>query len=174
MACPEGIQTCNMKNRDIYWRRYKIQKSLYIGQWHHSSLQSRLLGDLTQFSLLPSATPLYFPEPHRWSDISSLSKVILVLVKARSHSVPNVGCRGTESHGWFDVSPKNSARDNEVWAGALLWWSYQSLLVAHSCGRLNHLNSFCGGMFKLNTQPFWMWWPQSTHIHSSAPTAPIY
>ena len=31
--CIEGIQQCNMKNRDIYWRRYKIQETLYIGQW---------------------------------------------------------------------------------------------------------------------------------------------
>ena len=28
---PEGIQPCNMKNRDIYWRRYKIQEPLYTG-----------------------------------------------------------------------------------------------------------------------------------------------
>ena len=32
-----------MKNRDIYWR-YKIQETLYIGQWHISPLQSRHLG----------------------------------------------------------------------------------------------------------------------------------
>ena len=35
-------------------------------------------------------------------------------------------------------------------AGTLLWWSCQSP-VAHSCGLLNHPNSFQGGMFKLNT-----------------------
>ena len=33
-----------MKNRDIYWRRYKIQEKLYIGQWRLSPLQSRYLG----------------------------------------------------------------------------------------------------------------------------------
>ena len=27
-----GIQPCNMENRDIYWRRYGIQETLYIGQ----------------------------------------------------------------------------------------------------------------------------------------------
>ena len=37
--------------------------------------------------------------------------VILVLGKARNHRVPNLGCRGAESPGWFDVSPKNSAWD---------------------------------------------------------------
>ena len=36
----------------------------------------------------------------------------------------------------------------DAWAGALSWWSCQSP-VAHSCGLLNHLNSFCGGMFIL-------------------------
>ena len=30
---------------------------------------------------MPSAAPLYFPEFHRWSEISFLSKVILVLGK---------------------------------------------------------------------------------------------
>ena len=38
-----------------------------------------------------------------------------------------------------------------AWAGALLWWSGQSL-VAHSCGLLSHPNSFHGGMFKLNAK----------------------
>ena len=33
----------------------------------------------------------------------------------------------------------------------LSWWSCQSP-VAHSCGLLNHPNSFCGGMFKLITK----------------------
>ena len=40
-----------------------------------------------------------------------LSKVVLVLGKARSHRVPNVGCRGAELRGWFDVSPNNSSGD---------------------------------------------------------------
>ena len=31
--CPESIQPFNMKTRDIYWRRYKIQEMLYVGQW---------------------------------------------------------------------------------------------------------------------------------------------
>ena len=53
--------------------------------------------DLTQFSQLPSAAPSYFPESYQQFEISSLSKVILVLGKARSHRVPNVGCRGAES-----------------------------------------------------------------------------
>ena len=67
--------------------------------------------NLTQFSQLPSIAPLYFPESQWWSEMSFLSKVILVLGKTRSHRVPNLGCRETESPGWLDVSPKNSAQD---------------------------------------------------------------
>ena len=35
--------------------------------------------------------------------------------------------------------------------GVFSWWSCQSL-AAHSCGLLNHLNSFRRGMFKLNAK----------------------
>ena len=115
-----------MKNRDIYWRRYKIQETLYRGQWRLGLLQSRHLGithssPIISFSVqntlqnplleLPSAAPLYFLESHWWSEISSLSKVILVLGKVRSHRAPNMGCTGSESPWWFDVSPKNSSWD---------------------------------------------------------------
>ena len=93
--CPEGIQPCNMKNRDIFWRTYKIQETLYIGQWCLSSLQSRLLGP-QQFFQLPSAAPFK-------GDFS--------LGKTRSHRAPNLGSRGAESPGWFDVLLKNSAQD---------------------------------------------------------------
>ena len=37
--------------------------------------------------------------------------MILALGKTRSHRVPNLGCRGAEIPGRFDVSPKNSAQD---------------------------------------------------------------
>ena len=103
-----------------------IQETLYIGQWCLSSLQSRRLGtshsssrisstvqNTLQKPLLesPPVAPLYFPESHWQSEISSLSKAILVLVKARSCRAPNLGCSGDESPGWFDVSPKTSAGD---------------------------------------------------------------
>ena len=60
---------------------------------------------------MESAAPSYFPGSHQLSEISSLSKVILVLGKARSIRVRSLGCRGPESPGWFDVSPKSSAWD---------------------------------------------------------------
>ena len=70
-----------------------------------------------QFSQLPAAALLYFPESHWWSEIFSLSKVILVSGKVRSHRTPNMGCRGAESPGWFDVSQNISAHNMmHAWA----------------------------------------------------------
>ena len=125
--CPENIHPCTMKNRGIYWRRYKIQKTLYIGQWHLSPLQSKHVGtshtspsisSTVQSTLqnptleLPSASLSRFSESHHSSEISSLSKVILVLRKSRSVRMTNLGCSRAESLGWFDFdSPKNSALD---------------------------------------------------------------
>ena len=80
-----------MKNRDIYWRRYKIQETLYTGQRRLGPLQH---WDLTQFSQSPSAAPSYFPESQWWFEILSLWKGILVLGKARSCRVQNLGFRG--------------------------------------------------------------------------------
>ena len=42
--CPESIQPCPMKSKDIYGRRHKIQEKLYKGQCHLSPLPSRHLG----------------------------------------------------------------------------------------------------------------------------------
>ena len=100
-VCSEGIQPCNMKNRDLYWRRYKIQETWYIGQWHLSPLQSRHLRISHSSPNRHQLPCCYFPESHQWSEISSLSKMILVLGQARSHRVPNQGCMGAESPGWF-------------------------------------------------------------------------
>ena len=106
---------------------------------------------LTQFSQSPSAAPSYFPEFHWWSEISFFSKVILVLKKARSRRVPNLGCRGTESPGRLDVSPKNSAQD-VMHEREHCCEAANHQLVAHRGGLLNHPNSFHGGMFKLNAK----------------------
>ena len=40
---------------------------------------------------------------------------------------------------------------HDAWVGTLLWWSCQSPVV-HSCGLLNHLDSFSGGMVKRNAK----------------------
>ena len=166
-----------MKSRDIciLIQRYKIQETLYIGQWRLSPLQSGHLGT-SHSSPDCHQPPSYFSESHWWSKISSLSNVILVWGKARSHRAPNLGCRETESPGWFDVSPKSQHK---------MWCRDRCVVVmklpiasAHSCCLLNHLNSSRGGMLiwcrfvALLTQLFWMWWPHTTHAHSTASIAP--
>ena len=105
---------------------------------------------LTHFFRSPSAAPLYFPESHWWSEIFFLSKVILGLGEVRIFRAPNLGYRGAESPGWLDALPKNCTR-RDAWAGMLSWWSCQSP-IDHSCGLLNHPNSFRGGVFKLNAK----------------------
>ena len=95
--------------------------------------------------------------------MSSLSKVILVWGIARHRRAPNLGCRGPESPGWFDVLPKNSAPDvmhEGVCCGDEAANHQLPAFMAteghnhgnHGCGLLNHLNSFHGGMFKLNAE----------------------
>ena len=105
--------------------------------------------DLTQFSQL-SAVLSYFPESHLWSEISSFSKVILVLGKARSLKMPNLGYRGAWVHWVIWCFTKNLCMRRDAWVGMLSGWSCQSL-APHSCGLLSHPNSFHGGTFKPNT-----------------------
>ena len=150
MACPKCIQPCNTKYIDIYWRRYKIQEALHLGQYL-SPLQSRHL-ETTHSSPNRHQLPrcIFLILSHGMKSLPF--QRWLVWGKARSHRAPNLGCRRAESPGWFDVSPKNSAWDMmHEWAGALSWWSCQSP-VAHNCGLLYHPNSLCGGMFKLNAK----------------------
>ena len=104
--------------------------------------------DLTQFSQSPSAAPSYFPESHWWSEISSLSKVILVWGKARNHRLQIY--RGPESPGWFEILPKKLCMGRDAWAGVL--WSNCQSPVAHGCGLLDHPNSLCRGVFKLSAK----------------------
>ena len=150
-ACPESIHPCNMKNRDIYWRRYKIQERLYIGQWCLSPLQSRHHG--TSHSCnhhqLP---PCYFFQNLVDGPKSLPFKGNFSFGRGKSDRAPNLGCREVESPEWFDVSQKNCRRC-DAWAGTLssLWWNCQSP-VAHSCSLLNHLNRFHRGMFKPNAK----------------------
>ena len=49
------------------------------------------------------------------------------------------------------VFAKKLCTRSDAWAGMLSWWSCQSP-VAHSYGLLNHPNSVCGAMFKLNAK----------------------
>ena len=137
--------------------------------------------DLRQFSQSPSALPSYFPEFHRWSEISSHSKVILVLGKARGRSEPNLSCRGAESPEWFDISPKNSARDmmhehvrccdeaaNIQLPIAVAFWIIW-IVSAEEC------SSFTQNLMQIHcsTCSLWVWQPHSTHAHTMASTPPL-
>ena len=143
--------------------------------------------DLTQFSHSPSAALLYLPESHQRSEISSLSKVIIVLGKARSCRAPNLGCRGDESPGWLDVSPKNSAQDvmheqaccrdeaaNHQWPIAVALWIIWIVSV-EECSSLTH-SVILNAMATQNTRSLWRLPPPQpstvkssllTHEHSS-------
>ena len=48
-VCPEGILLCAVKNRDIYWRRCKLQETPYTGQWCLSPFHTRHLGTSHSF-----------------------------------------------------------------------------------------------------------------------------
>ena len=96
-VCLKSIQLYTVKIRHIYWRRYKIQEALGIGQWCLSPLQCRHLG--TSYSS-PNHHQLpccIFLNLINYLKSLSLSEVILLLVKPRSCRAPNLGCRGAES-----------------------------------------------------------------------------
>ena len=137
--------------------RYRKHRTISLWNIGHSlsPLRSRHLG-MSQFSQLLSVTPSYFPESHWWYEISSLLKVMLVLGKARSYRVPNLGCRGLNHLGDLIFHQKFCTRCDS-WVGTLSWWSCQSP-VAHSFSLLKHPSSFHGGVFKLNVKfdPDWL------------------
>ena len=58
--CLECIQPCNMENKDIYWRRHKIQETLYIGQWHLRPHQTKHLGPHTVLPVSISCPLVFF------------------------------------------------------------------------------------------------------------------
>ena len=84
-------KTETMIEEDIKYKKHYIQDN-------DASVPFKV-GTLGPHILLPItiSCPSYFPESHERSEISSPSKVILVLGKARSRRLPNLGCRGDES-----------------------------------------------------------------------------
>ena len=101
-ACSHAI----WKLQTFFWRRYKIQETLHMEQWCLSPLQSKHLRTSHSSPNGHQLPPSHFPESHWRSEISSLSKVTLILGKAGSHRVPYLGWRVAESPVWSDVSPK--------------------------------------------------------------------
>ena len=154
------IRDCSRKYPAMSYEKYrhllkKIQDARNIV--HRTimpqSISKQAPWDLTQFQHLfhcskysaKSLDGITISCPIVFSWISSMvwnlltCKVILVWGKARSHRAPNLGCKGAESPGWFDVSPKLYTRC-DAWVGALLWWSCQSP-GAHSCSHFHHIAS---------------------------------
>ena len=136
-----------MKNRHIL---KKVQETLCIEQWRLSSLQSRHLGN-------SRSSPNHYQLPVLFSWISS--KVwSLFPFKGDFSFEKSQKSQGTKSRlyrSWVTwviwCFAKNLYVRHDAWAGTLSWWSCQSPVV-HRCGLLNHLNSFHGGMFKLNAK----------------------
>ena len=141
--CPQSIQT--------YWSRYKIQETLYIGQWCLSPLQSRHFGTshsslschqlphciflnlINGLKSLPFQRWFYF-----WEKPEVTGHQIWAVV-GLSHLGDLMFCQNTQH------------KKCDAWAGSLSWWSCQ-FSGAHSCSLLNHPNSFYRGMFNLNTK----------------------
>ena len=120
-----------------------MQETLYIGQGPLSFLQSG------------HSSPSHHQLPHRivLNLIDSL-KSLLLQRRYYFWEQPEVaGCPiwavGGLSHLGDLIFCQKLCMRCDAGVGMLSWWSCQSP-VAHSCGLLNHLNSFCGGMFKLN------------------------
>ena len=114
--------------------------------------------DLTQFPQSPSAALSYSPESHRWSEITSLSTVLLVWGKARSLRAPNLGCWGAESHGWFDVLPKKLCTRCDAWRMHVHFGFFVCLFPLHL---YKIRESFCPALsiFWLGQyhSPTWLW-----------------
>ena len=100
-----------MKNRDIYWKRYKIQETLYIGQWCLGFLQSRHLGTSHSSPNLHQLPCHIFLNLINGLKSLPFQRWFQCWEKARSHRAPNLDCREAGSPGGFDVSAENSAGD---------------------------------------------------------------
>ena len=134
------------------WRHLlkKIQETLYIRQWFLGPLQHRPLG-----------TSHSSPNRHqlpRHIFLNLINVWNLVPFKSDFSFGTSQKSQGTESGllgGWVTwviwcFTKKLCARRG-TWVSVLSWWRCQSP-VAHSCGRLNHLDGLREGMFKLNTK----------------------
>ena len=147
---------------------------MYRGQWCLSPLQSRHL-ETSHSSPNHHQLPccIFWISLKVWNLFAFEGD--FSFGKARSCRAPKTGCSGAESHGWFDVSPKNSAPDvmheqahygdeaaNHQLPIAAAFWITQ-IVSAEEC------LSLMQNLIALLAQSFWMQWPHSTHAHSMAP-----
>ena len=179
-VCPAGIQLCNMKKRDIYWRRYKIQETLYIGQWCFSLLQSRCLGTSHGSPNCHQLPPSCFSASHRWSEIYSLSKVILVLEKPEvtRHQIRVIGglshpgelmfCQITAWDVMYEQAHCPNESANHQLPIAAAFWIIRIVSREEFSSLMQNLMQIhyptCSVILNAT--------PHSTHAHSMASTAP--
>ena len=128
-----------MKNRDIYWRRYRkhctqnndASVPFKVGTLRPHTVLSIAISCPVVFSLISLTVWNLFP-----------FKVDFSFGKSQKLQGTNSGLYG----GWVIwviwCFTKNLCTRHDAWVGALSWWSCQSP-VAHSCCLLNHPNSFC-------------------------------
>ena len=131
-----------MKNRDIYWRRYKTQETLYMGQWcpfkvgiwgPHTVLPI-VINCATTFSWISDG--LKSPPFQRW--FSEVAECQIWATEGLSHPGNLMFHQKTPHQRW--------CMSRCIVVMKLPFTS------CHSCGLLNYLNSFCRGTFKLNTK----------------------
>ena len=106
--------------RNIVHRTMTTQSpsNWHLGNLHSSpGISSTLKHCVKSYVGMAISYPVHFPESQGQSEISSLSKVILVMGQARSFRAPNLGCSRAESPGWFKVLPKRC----NMWACTLSW-----------------------------------------------------
>ena len=155
---------------------------MYIGQWCLNPIQSRHFG--TSHSSPNRHHIRRCPVIFSW--ISSMVWNLLPFDgnfsfgKSQKSQDTKSGLPGAESPGWFDVPPKNSAGDmmreqahcgdeaaNHQLPIAAAFWIIQV--------QWRNVQAWCKiwcRVVALLAQSFWMWWPHSTHAHSTASTAP--
>ena len=125
-------------------------KKLYTGQWSLSPHQSRQLGTshsspshhqlLCCIFLISLTVWNFFPFKGDFS-----------FGKSQKLQGKKFGLFGNWVTSVIWCFTKKLCTRCDAWAGKLSWWSCQSPVV-HSCSLLHHLNSFHGGMFKLNAK----------------------
>ena len=170
-VCLGSIYLHTMKNRDIYWRRCKIQETLYIGQWCLSPLQSRELWGL--HIVLPIAITC----PIKYSWISSTVWNLFPFKDEFSFGKSQKP-QGTKSELYGGLShtddltfhQKTAWRRDEAASHQLpiaLWiiWT----VSAEECSSLpQNLMQICCSTHSV----IWMQWPHSTHAQSVASYQP--
>ena len=139
-----------MKNRDIYWRRYKTQETLYIGQWCLSPLQSKHLGTSHNSPNHHQLPCCIFLNPADNLKSVPFQRYFYFWEKPEIAGCQIWAVEGLSHLGDLMFHQKLCTRFDAC-TGVLSQWSCQSP-IAHSCSLLNHPNSFCRRMLTLSTK----------------------